>query len=470
MRKTKIICTIGPAVSSKAKLEKLIKCGMNCARFNFSHGTHESQKVLMDMLKEARAHQNKEIPILLDTKGPELRLRNFVDGSTILKDGQTFTLDDNEEELGNNSRACVSYHELANALSKGKLILIDDGKVSLKVSKIEGHKVICKVIHGGKISNHKSLNIPNVAIPMPFLSDVDKSDLLFGISQGVDFVAASFTRTKQDMIDMRKFLDDNGGQDIEIIAKIENTQGVRNYNDILDIADGIMVARGDLGVEIHFKDIPSVQKQIIDDCNKRGKISVVATQMLESMTSSPRPTRAEVSDVANAVFDGANAIMLSGESANGLFPFDAVKTMSCIASSAEHNKRLEKEHVCPCVQKDVTEATCKAAFEAAESMKAKCIIVCSTSGHTAKIISRYHPSVPVIALVAEEHGCRQCSLYYDIYPIKVEKKQTPDEVNKLGKAKAEELKLTKPGDIVVLVSGTNFSHGHTDSILLYQID
>ena len=469
MRHTKIICTIGPAVNTKQKLIKLIKCGMNCARFNFSHGTHESQKVMMDMLKEARKAANKEIPILLDTKGPELRLRNFVDNSTVLKDGQLFTLDDNEELLGDNSRACVSYHELADALKVGNLILIDDGKVSMKVHKLEGHKIICKVIHGGKISNHKSLNVPNVSIPMAYLSENDKSDLLFGISQGIDYVAASFVRNKADMEDIRFFLDEHGGKDVEIIAKIENTEGVRNFEKILQIADGIMVARGDLGVEIHFKDIPSIQKHIIEVCNKAGKISVVATQMLESMTASPRPTRAEVSDVANAVFDGANAIMLSGESANGLFPFDAVKTMSNIAASAERSA-YHKKHRDPAIQKTVTQAVCKAAYEAAEYLNAKCIVVCSTSGNTAKIISKYRPSVPVIALVAEERGCRQCSLYYDIYPIKVEKKQSPAEVSELGKQKACELKLTKPGDVVVMVSGTNFSYGHTDSILLYEVE
>lgn len=470
MRRTKIICTIGPAVNSKAKLIKLIKCGMNCARFNFSHGTHESQKAMMDLLKEARKEVNKEIPILLDTKGPELRLRDFVNGSTILKDGQSFTLDDKEDVLGDNNRACVSYHELGEALKPGKIILIDDGKVSLKVVKVNGHEIKCKVLHGGKISNHKSLNVPNVSIPMEYLSETDKSDLLFGIEQGVDFIAASFTRSKADVLAMRNFLDEHGGNKIEIICKIENIEGVRNYQEILDVADGIMVARGDLGVEIHFKDIPSIQKKIIDECNRRGKLSVVATQMLESMTSSPRPTRAEVSDVANAVFDGTCCIMLSGESANGLYPFDAVKTMSTIAESAE--KSIYQERVVPKYNlcNDVTQGTCKAAYEAAEYMHAKCVIICSTSGHTAKAISLYRPSVPIIALVAEETGCHQCNLYFDVSPVKVEKKNTPDQVIALGKQVAREEKLTKKGDVVVIVSGTNFSHGHTDSILLYTVE
>ena len=471
MRRTKIICTIGPAVNTKEKLVKLIKCGMNCARFNFSHGTHESQKVMMDLLKEAREKLGKNVPILLDTKGPEIRLKDFENGSVILKDGQEFILDDKEEVLGNEKRVAITYHKLAEALKPGKTILIDDGKINLKVVALNGHEVITKVMHGGKVSNHKSLNIPNVSIPMPYLSETDKSDLLFGISQGIDFVAASFARTRQDIQDMRDFLDANGGSKVEIIAKIENTEGVKNFQDILNVANGIMVARGDLGVEIHFKDIPTIQKMIIDKCNERGKLAVVATQMLESMTSSPRPTRAEVSDVANAVFDGASAVMLSGESANGEFPFEAVKTMSSIAESAERSlyfgreatKFINKE-------KDITQTVCKAAYEAAEYSHAKAIVVLSTSGHTAKAISVYRPTVPIIAFVAEEKGCRQLCLYYDAYPTKVEKKNTPDQVIQMGKEKVKQLNLAKPGDIIVLVSGTNFSHGHTDSVLLYEME
>lgn len=470
MRKTKIICTIGPAVNTKEKLVKLIKCGMNCARFNFSHGTHESQKAMMDLLKEARAKLNKNVPILLDTKGPEIRLKDFEKGSVILKDGQEFILDDQEEKLGNEKRVAITYHKLAEALKPGKTILIDDGKINLKVVALKGNQVITKVMHGGKVSNHKSLNVPNVAIPMPYLSETDKSDLLFGISQGIDFVAASFARTRQDIQDMRDYLDANGGEGIEIIAKIENTEGVKNFEDILNVANGIMVARGDLGVEIHFKDIPTVQKRIIDRCNELGKLAVVATQMLESMTSSPRPTRAEVSDVANAVFDGASAIMLSGESANGQFPFEAVKTMSSIAESAEKSTYFQREPVNYKINKDITQTVCKAAFEAAEYAHAKAIVVLSTSGHTAKSISIYRPSVPIVAFVAEEKGCRQLCLYYDVYPTKVEKKNTPDQVIAMGKQKVQELNLAKPGDIIVLVSGTNFSHGHTDSVLLYEME
>lgn len=470
MRKTKIICTIGPAVNTKEKLVKLIKCGMNCARFNFSHGTHESQKQLMDLVKEARELTHKNVPILLDTKGPEIRFKDFENGSVILQDGQKFVIDDNEELLGTKDRAAITYHDLGLALKPGVIILVDDGKLSLKVQKVEDRKITTKVMHGGKISNHKSLNVPNVNIPMPYLSDADKSDLLFGISQNVDFVAASFVRTRQDIQDLRDFLDANGGKKIEIIAKIENIQGVKNFEQILQVADGIMVARGDLGVEIHFKDIPTIQKKIIDTCAKYGKLAVVATQMLESMTNSPRPTRAEVSDVANAVFDGATCVMLSGESANGKFPFEAVKTMSNIVSSAEHSVYHERNAVDYKVNIDITQTVCKAAFEAAEYVKAKAIIVLSTSGHTAKSISLYKPTVPIIALVAEQPGCRQLCLYYDVYPTKVEKQNTPDQLIEMAKNKIKDLNVAKKGDTIVLLSGTSFSHGHTDSVLLYEMD
>ena len=470
MRKTKIICTIGPAVSTEEKLIKLIECGMNCARFNFSHGTHESQKAMMDLLKSARAKTGTNIPILLDTKGPEIRVKNFKDGSIILKDGQHFVLDDKEED-GDDNRIGLTYGKLAEALKKGDRILIDDGKLDLEVEELKGHEVRCVVRHGGKLSNHKSINVPNVSIPMPFLSENDKSDILFGISQDVDFIAASFTRNEKDIRELRDFLDANGGEKIEVIAKIENTEGVENFEKILQIANGIMVARGDLGVEIHFKDIPTIQKRIIDKCNQYGKLAVVATQMLESMTSNPRPTRAEVSDVANAVFDGANCIMLSGESANGMFPFEAVTTMASIAESAEESVySANKSRSNYILDDDITQVVCRAAYEAAEFAHAKAIIALSTSGNTARRISLYKPTVPIIAFVAEEKGCRQLSLYYDVYPNKVEKKNTPDEVIQLGKTKIREMKLVKKGDKVVLISGTNFSHGHTDSVLLYEID
>ena len=467
MKKTKIICTIGPSSKDKDTLIKLLKAGCNCGRFNFSHGTHESQKEMMDTFKLARAEVDKNIPILLDTKGPEIRLKDFKDGSVILNDGNTFILDDKEETLGDETRVALSYHTLAKALHKDDMILIDDGKIQLKVSDINGNELITKVIHGGKVSNHKSINVPNVSIPMPFLSEVDKSDLLFGIEQDVDFVAASFTRSKEDIEEMRAFLNAHGGEKIEIIAKIENHEGIQNFDEILKVADGIMVARGDLGVEIAFSEIPELQKTMINKCNEVGKISVVATQMLESMTNNPRPTRAEVSDVANAIFDGATCIMLSGESANGLYPLEAVQTMADIAITAERSKISHKVNYQ--LQKDITQTVCKAAYEAAEYINAKAIIVLSTSGHTAKAISAYKPDVPIIGVCATPTGARQLSLYYNVLPFLTEKSSDITVLIKKAKNTILDKHLANIGDTVVVVSGTSFSYGHTDSIQIYPL-
>lgn len=468
MKKTKIICTIGPSSKDKDTLIKLLKAGCNCGRFNFSHGTHESQKEMMDTFKEARNEVDINIPILLDTKGPEIRVKDFKDGSVILKDGDTFILDDKEDVLGDENRVGLSYHDLAKVLHKDDVIMIDDGKIQLKLVGIEGKALITKVVHGGKVSNHKSINVPNVPIPMPFLSEADKSDLLFGISQDVDFVAASFTRSREDIEEMRAFLNANGGEKIEIIAKIENHEGIQNFDEILKVADGIMVARGDLGVEIPFSKIPELQKTMIDKCNEVGKISVVATQMLESMTINPRPTRAEVSDVANAIFDGATCIMLSGESANGKYPLEAVKTMAEIAITAERSKM--RHNVTYHLHKDITQTVCKAAYEAAEYINARAIIVLSTSGHTAKAISLYKPDVPIMGVCATPTGARQLSLYYNVLPFLTEKSSDITVLIKKAKDIILDKRLANKGDTVVVVSGTSFSYGHTDSIQIYPLD
>ena len=335
MRKTKIICTLGPAVDDEKKLAKMIQAGMDCARFNFSHGTHEEQKIRMDRLRKVSKELDIPVAILLDTKGPEIRLKDFEKGSVVLEKGQTFTLDTDSYTPGNKNRIGLSYDKLSQFVTVGADILIDDGKIALEVTAIEGDNVICKVINGGKISNRKSINLPNQNIPMPYISAIDKADILFGISQNVDFIAASFVRNGDDVKKLRKLLKDNGGEHIQIISKIENGQGVKNLEEIIELSDGIMVARGDLGVEISFEKIPAIQKQLIEACNAKGKIVITATQMLESMTQNPRPTRAEVSDVANAIYDGTTAIMLSGESAAGQYPVEAVKTMSKIAQTAE---------------------------------------------------------------------------------------------------------------------------------------
>lgn len=473
MKKTKIICTIGPSSCKKEILIKMIKSGMNCARFNFSHGTHESQKEMMDTFKKAREELHRHIPIMLDTKGPEIRVKNFTNGSVILKDNDTFILDTDEEKDGDENRVAISYHHLFESVKENTVIMIDDGKVQLKVKEIKNDSIITTVIHGGKVSNHKSINVPNVAIPMEFLSENDKSDLLFGIEQDVDFVAASFTRTKEDVLMMRNFLNSHGGEKIEIICKIENHQGVLNVDEILEVADGLMVARGDLGVEIPFSEIPTLQKRMIDKCNSLGKIVVVATQMLESMTVNPRPTRAEVSDVANAIFDGTTCIMLSGESANGQYPVEAVSTMKDIALDAEKglikNRDLSRHLVNYKLPINITQTVCKAAYEAAEYIKAKAIIVLSTSGHTAKAISSYKPDVPVIGVCANPTGCRQLSLYYNVIPILTKKNEDISLLISEAKEMLIDEHVAKKGDTVVVVSGTTFSYGHTDSIQIYQL-
>ena len=301
MRKTKIICTLGPAVDSDERITQIINAGMDCARLNFSHGTHEEQEVRLNRVRRIAGELNRHIPILLDTKGPEIRLKDFEGGSVIVEKGSLFTFDTDKETPGTKERIGLTYDKLAKNVEVGTRILVDDGKIDLKVTAIKGSKVICKVVTGGKLSNHKSINIPNVEIPMPYLNDVDKSDLLFGIEHNVEYIAASFVRCADDLKKLRKFLKDNGGQDIKIISKIENGQGINNFDEILELSDGIMVARGDMGVEINFEKIPAIQKMMIEKCNREGKIVVTATQMLESMTENPRPTRAEVSDVANAI-------------------------------------------------------------------------------------------------------------------------------------------------------------------------
>ena len=467
MKKTKIICTIGPSTNTKEKIKALINAGMDCARFNFSHGTHESQKAMMDLVKAARREAGRSIAILLDTKGPEVRVKLFENGFAILKDGQKFILD-NEETLGNEERVGITYNELYKNVKKGTHILVDDGAIELKVCNIVDDKVITTVVHGGKISNRKSINVPNNPLPMKYLSEQDKKDILFGIKQDVDFIAASFVRTAQDVKDLREFLNANGGQSIEIISKIENTQGVKNFKQILNYTDGVMVARGDLGVEIPFKEIPAIQKSLIEACNEKGKIVIVATQMLESMVNNPRPTRAEVSDVANAVFDGATGIMLSGESANGKYPVQAVKTMAQIAIEAE--KQYRKFHYVEHLDlaKDFTQTMCKAAYEASEHIKADAIVVLTETGHTAKRIAAYKPQSKVVSVTVKEKGHRQLALYYDV--VSIPGKDLDDFAALIEMAKEYVLKTgqVKHGDTVVLVSGSFPQCGYTDTVRIYK--
>lgn len=453
MRKTKIICTLGPAVDSDERITQIINAGMDCARLNFSHGTHEEQEVRLNRVRRIAGELNRHIPILLDTKGPEIRLKDFENGSVVVEKGSLFTFDTDKETPGTRERIGLTYDKLAKNVEVGTKILVDDGKIELKVTAIKGSKVICKVITGGKLSNHKSINIPNVEIPMPYLNDVDKSDLLFGIEHNVEYIAASFVRCADDLKKLRKFLKDNGGQDIKVISKIENGQGINNFDEILELSDGIMVARGDMGVEINFEKIPAIQKMMIEKCNREGKIVVTATQMLESMTENPRPTRAEVSDVANAIYDGTTVIMLSGESAAGRHPVEAVRTMANIAVNAENTINYYEKYVDSSadMEPNLKNAICASAYNAAKYLDAKAIVVLTRSGATANILSRFHPECPVIAATISERGRNQLNLVWGITPVAAENLDSADKFVEYAVSKAVESRLVKRGDNIVVI-------------------
>lgn len=453
MRKTKIICTLGPAVDSDERITQIINAGMDCARLNFSHGTHEEQEVRLNRVRRIAGELNRHIPILLDTKGPEIRLKDFENGSVVVEKGSLFTFDTDKETPGTKERIGLTYDKLAKNVEVGTRILVDDGKIELKVTAIKGSKVICKVVTGGKLSNHKSINIPNVEIPMSYLNDVDKLDLLFGIEHNVEYIAASFVRCADDLKKLRKFLKDNGGQDIKVISKIENGQGINNFDEILELSDGIMVARGDMGVEINFEKIPAIQKMMIEKCNREGKIVVTATQMLESMTENPRPTRAEVSDVANAIYDGTTVIMLSGESAAGRHPVEAVRTMANIAVNAENTINYYEKYVDSSadMEPNLKNAICASAYNAAKYLDAKAIVVLTRSGATANILSRFHPECPVIAATISERGRNQLNLVWGITPVAAENLDSADKFVEYAVSKAVESRLVKRGDNIVVI-------------------
>ncbi len=460
MRKTKIICTMGPAIEKEGILEKLIESGMDCARFNFSHGDHEEQKPRIENVKRLRKELNKNVALLLDTKGPELRLRDFKDGSIILEQGQEFTLLA-ENTLGDINQVAINYGELAATLEIGTKILIDDGKIAMDVIRIEGKNVVCKIINGGKISNRKSVNIPNASIPMPYICGKDHSDILFGIENDVDYIAASFVRNAADVNQLRKLLDDNGGEHIKIISKIENIEGIKNVDEIIDLSDGIMVARGDLGVEIAFSELPAIQKTLIEKCYLKGKQVVTATQMLESMTNSPRPTRAEVSDVANAIYDGTTVIMLSGETAAGDYPVEAVRTMAEIALAAEETidyKAFFNQSQLK-LSNSYADAIAKAACNAAHNLDAKAIVTVTRSGATAELLACYRPNCPIIAVVVDEKSKMQINLEFGVVPIQAEEQEFSEQLFHYAVEKAMETGLVSKGDTVVIVSGSSIASG-----------
>ena len=471
MRKTKIICTLGPAIDDYGKLKEMVLNGMDCCRLNFSHGTHEEQKIRIDRVKKLRKELDRALPILLDTKGPEIRLRDFVNKKVSLHSGDTFTLTNNFDELGDESHVGLTFPYLAKYVKAGDTILVDDGHVGLSVIKIDGTSVVCKVLNDGVLSNHKSINIPNVVVDMPYLSDVDKADILFGIENDVDYVAASFARRKQDMVDLRNFLDENGGKNIKIIAKIENTEGVSNMDDIIDFVDGVMVARGDLGVEIPFKQLPAVQKDMISKCFRKGKIVVTATQMLDSMQQNPRPTRAEVSDVANAIYDRTTCIMLSGESAAGKYPVEAVSAMSEIALCTEDNinypERFEQYNLN--LGDDILSSICNSAVACSYQIGAKAIVCVTIHGVTANMLAAYRPDCPIIAITVDEKAYQQLGLAWNVFPVKAEMKASTDELFLYAAKKTEETGLVSKGDKVIIIGGSIIGCGITDTMKIHTM-
>lgn len=470
MRKTKIICTIGPASESEEKLRELMIAGMNVARFNFSHGSHEEHKKKFDRVIKISNELGVPVATLLDTKGPEIRLKDIEGGKTELVAGQKFILT-TEDILGNNEKVSITYKNLKNDISAGTTILIDDGLIEMVVDSIEETDIICTVVNGGPISNHKGVNVPGAVLSMPYISEVDRSDIMFGCDMGFDFIAASFVRCKEDILEVRKILDEHNSH-MKIIAKIENMQGIENLEDILTVSDGIMVARGDMGVEIPMEEVPVVQKRMIKMAEAQGKHVVTATQMLDSMIKNPRPTRAEVADVANAIYDGTTAIMLSGESAAGLYPVEAVKTMSQIAERAEqdidYNSRMKRrEHI---DSFDVTTAISHATCTTAMDLKVAAIITVTISGFTAGMISRYKPSCPIIACSVSPRICRQLSLSWGVTPIWIARESTAEDLFDEAVRAAEEAGYIKKGDKVVLTAGVPLGvSGRTNMLRVVEV-
>ncbi len=469
MRKTKIVCTLGPATDREGVLESLIVKGMNVARMNFSHGSYEEHKVRLDSVKELREKHRTATAIMLDTKGPEIRLGLFQNHEEVLEEGQKFVLYSAERE-GNKDGISISYPDLYQDVEEGSVILIDDGLVEMEVTEVKEGEIVCRVKNGGKVSDRKGVNVPNVKLSMPFLSEKDKEDILFGIKEDVDFVAASFVRRADDINKMRKFLNDHGGYDVHIIAKIENREGVENIDEILAAAEGVMVARGDMGVEIPYEEVPVLQKMIIKKGMEAGKQIITATQMLDSMMKNPRPTRAETTDVANAIYDGTGAIMLSGETAAGLYPVEALETMGRIADRTEQDIDYRKRFFARerKANPDVTDAICHATCTTALDLNAKSIVTVTKSGYSARNISKYCPACGIICGATDEKVLRQLSLVWGIVPVMLENKKDIFELFDHALEAAEERGYLNKGDITVITSGVPIGVSGTTNMIKVQ--
>ena len=470
MRKTKIICTLGPSTDKDGVLRELVANGMNVARFNFSHGSYEEHKGRLDMLKAVRAELNKPVAALLDTKGPEIRLKEFKNGVEMLEAGQTFTLTTREVE-GTKEICSITYKDLPQDVHEGGTIMLDDGLIKLAIKSVTDTDIVCEVLNSGKIKTKKGVNVPGVHLSMPYLSQRDRDDIIFGVQQGFDFIAASFVRTAQDVYDIRNLLNEYDSN-IRIIAKIENREGVNNIDSILSAADAVMVARGDLGVEIDFTELPGIQKSVIDRSFSFGKPIVTATQMLDSMMVNPRPTRAEISDVANAIYDGTSAIMLSGETAAGAYPVEALKTMSAIAERTEQEGHYLRGRLMePNTGKiSVSDATAHAACLTAKDVNAAAIVTVSESGTTARLLSKYRPQQPIIACVMKEQVQRQLSLSWGITSLMMPLAHSTDELIEMSTALAKENGFLHNGELAVVTAGVPVGiSGTTNMIKIHMV-
>ncbi|WP_278382053.1 pyruvate kinase [Clostridium tyrobutyricum] len=470
MQKTKMIFTVGPASDTDEILSKLIEAGMSASRHNFSHGDHEEHKGRMDAIKRLRKKYNKQIAIILDTKGPEIRTGDFK-SKLELKEGQKFTVYCGEEILGDETKCSITYADLYKDVKPGDSILIDDGLVGMEVESIDGNKINCVVKNSGLVSSHKGVNVPGVSIKLPATTEKDESDLKFGCEQGVDIITASFIRKAQDVITIRNILKKNGGEHIQIFSKVENHEGVDNIDEIIEASDGIMVARGDMGVEIPIEKVPLIQKSIIAKCNSVGKPVITATQMLDSMIRNPRPTRAEASDIANAIFDGTDAIMLSGESANGKYPVEAAQTMARIAQSAESkinfDELLKKKREASVT--DVSNAISFAACSTAAELNADAIITATQSGSTAVRVSKYRPACPVIAATPNEKVCRKLALNWGVFAILTDKYESTDEMVEKSIDASLKAGYIKKDDLAVITAGVPVSTTGTTNMIKVNV-
>ena len=470
MRKTKIICTIGPASQNEAVLTRMCLAGMNVARLNFSHGTHEEHKEKIELIKKVRDDLDLPVAIMLDTKGPEYRIGTFAEGKAEVEEGALFRFTTEDVE-GDETRVSVSYKNLIRDLTVGDQILVCNGLVIFRVEELTDTDAICRVVVGGTLSNRKSMCFPNKVMSGPYLSEQDKADLLFGIENDVDFVAASFVSTRQDVEDLRRFLNENGGENIDIIAKIENRSGVDNIEQICQSCEGIMIARGDLGVEIPFVEVPAIQKLLISKCRMLGKRVITATEMLETMIYNPRPTRAEISDVANAVYDGSSAIMLSGESAAGKYPVEAVRCMAQIAEYTEEHtsyrqRFLTSEFTIHNNLDAISHATCAMAID----VEARGIVVCSVSGKTARMVSRFRCPVDIVGMTTDKKVWRKLSLSWGVTPVLADQFPSMDVMFYYALNSAKKVLNLKPGDNVVLTGGPiNGASGNTNTIKVERV-